>query len=75
MSNCNNPNCDGGQCHKSTGEVRKLPMGGSANAILCFDCYRYEMQYRRERNEELEDDCKFAIPLWDSLEVDAGEVV
>lgn len=64
-----NPNCDGGQCRKVTGEVRVLPTGGDSNGILCRDCYAYEMQFRRERNRDLSPDCQFALPAWESLRV------
>lgn len=64
-----NPNCDGGHCKKSTGQVRVLPTGGSSNAILCHDCYRNEIAYRIERNRDLSDRNKFDLPNWLSLKI------
>ena len=68
-----NPNCDGsGPCME--GEVRVLPTGGDSNAILCPRCYRREMAYRRQRNEDLPPDCQFDLPMWHTLKVyDTGE--
>lgn len=65
-----NPNCDGSYCGcNSTGEVRVLPLGGSANGILCHRCYEHEIAYRRQRNKALAVDCAFDLPVWESLEV------
>lgn len=64
-----NPNCDGGYCTRETGEVRVLPTGGDSNAILCRACLEHELRYRRERNRELAESCKFKLPAWDSLKV------
>lgn len=63
-----NPNCDGGHCASATGEVRLLLTGGDSNAILCQRCFRYELEFRRERNRELSPDCQFALPVWSELE-------
>ena len=64
-----NPDCDGDKCRKSVaGEgVRLLPIGGSANIIVCRACYEHEIAYRRERNAELGKDCQYDLPSWDSL--------
>lgn len=65
-----NPNCDGsGPCNQTLPTVRVLPTGGYSNAILCMSCYAREMIYRRERNRELAESCKFKLPLWESLKV------
>jgi hypothetical protein len=65
----NNPNCDNDKCRQFNGQVRVLPTGGDSNAILCHTCFDYEIRFRRERNRELSDDCKFDLPSWDSLKV------
>jgi hypothetical protein len=64
-----NPNCDGGHCSSSTGQVRVLPTGGDSNAILCNTCWRYEMAFRRDRNRELAPENRFDLPTWASLKV------
>lgn len=46
-----------------------LPIGGSGNLILCRACFNYEIGWRRERNNELEEFAKFALPNWEDLEV------
>lgn len=67
----NNWNCDGSGPHSTGkfGEVRVLPTGGDSNAILCRACFCREMDYRRERNQELAPDCQFKLPRWDDLKV------
>lgn len=67
-----NPNCDGSACRKSDGEVRKLPLGGGANLILCHDCYLHELAYRRAKNLQLAEDNRFDLPAWCDLEVVNG---
>lgn len=64
-----NPNCDGSGPHILNGEVRVLPTGGDGNAILCKLCYKREIAFRKERNRELSEDCKFKLPAWESLKV------
>jgi len=64
-----NDNCDGDKCTSAAGEVRVLPTGGDSNAILCRSCFNHEMQFRRERNQDLADDCKFSLPAWETLRV------
>lgn len=64
-----NPNCDGDHCRYVRGEVRKLPLGGGANAILCRTCWAHEMAFRIKRNMELSKDCWFDLPRWEDLEV------
>lgn len=64
-----NPNCDGDQCRKITGEIRVLPTGKDGNALLCRHCFKHELAFRRERNRELDHDCQFELPAWDSLKV------
>lgn len=47
-----NPNCDGSHCLSKTAEVRRYPLGGGANLILCAACFRHENRYRSERAKE-----------------------
>jgi hypothetical protein len=68
-----NNNCDGsGPCE--AGEVRVLTTGGQSNAILCRECFRREIEYRRERNRELGSEFQFELPAWGSLRVYGQEV-
>lgn len=64
-----NPNCDNDKCLNCNGEVRVLPTGGSSNAILCKECFKYELRYRASRNIELSKACVFKLPNWEDLEV------
>lgn len=64
-----NPNCDGDHCVSERGEVRVLPTGGDSNAILCRACFDHEISYRTERNLELDESCRFALPEWSHLTV------
>jgi hypothetical protein len=73
INNIHNPNCDGGQCTRPSGQVRKLPTGGGSNLILCRSCFVHEINYRRERNAELDKDVQFSLPSWDELEVYPAE--
>jgi hypothetical protein len=68
-----NWNCDGDLCTSPSGEVRRLPLGGNSAVIVCKACYFHEINYRRERNEELSGSARFDLPRWDSLEVYKGE--
>lgn len=68
----NNPNCDGSGPHSGQ-PVRKLPIGGGGNAILCKACYQREIQFRKERNRELGNDAQFDLPEWESLSVHGEE--
>lgn len=65
----NNPNCDGGHCKTSRGQVRVLPTGGDSNAILCFACYLNEIAFRKDRNRELAEENRFDLPAWLDLKV------
>lgn len=66
-----NNNCDGSTSNRCLplGEVRVLPSGGNSNIILCFNCYRHEIAWRKERNKELSKDCQFKLPKWEDLKV------
>ena len=60
----NNPNCDNDKCKSATGEVRLLPAGGGSYMILCKDCYKHEIAYRKERVSH-----PFEFPAWEYLKV------
>lgn len=66
-----NPNCDGAHCKSMSGPVRILLIAGSgansSNAILCKECYNYEMNYRRNANRDYPG--KFDIPRWEDCEL------
>lgn len=64
-----NPNCDGANCWKAEGEVRRLPTGGDGAVIVCFGCYCHEMSYRNDLNKELHPDNRFESPDWEDLEI------
>lgn len=64
-----NPNCDVGKCRTEGGEVRILPAGGDSNIILCRACLCQEINFRIDRNRNLEDSAKFPLPSWESLKV------
>lgn len=66
-------NCDGEGPHAGR-QVRLLPTGSDGNAILCRACYAREMNFRRERNQELDKSCQFDIPHWSSLKIYGEEV-
>lgn len=68
MNNCN---CDGSGPHSGP-EVRVLPLGKNphhGNLILCRNCHARELEWRKERNPELAEDCRYDLPAWESLEV------
>lgn len=64
-------NCDGSGPHAMfsdcIAEVRRIPTGGGAGAILCYACYRREIRYREERNARVAH--PFALPEWEALQV------
>lgn len=66
-----NPNCEGDRCHVRSGQVRKMRMGrvGRANGILCRACWAHELQFRRDRNRNLEAFAQYDLPSWRSGEV------
>jgi len=69
---CQNPMCDGNHCGSSQGEVRLLPLGSDGhhgNLILCRSCHRHELTFRRDRNREFAEECKFDLPEWSTLEI------
>ena len=69
MNNVHNPNCDGDRCTHEKGEVRVHPTGGDSNAILCRECFQYEMAYRRIRNRDLGNAFQFKLCKWEDLRV------
>jgi len=64
--------CDYG--HQTPAEIRVLPVGGGGNALLCHRHYLVEMDFRRYRNRDLDDACKFDLPAWEDLEVYEWEI-
>lgn len=46
-----------------------MPSGGDSNLILCRACYQHEIQFRVERNLTLAEECKFKLPMWETLKV------
>jgi len=50
--------CDWGHQHKS---IKRLDTGGGSGAFLCPLHWRYEMQWRKERNKDLSENVKFSI--------------
>lgn len=69
MTNPTNPNCDGGRCVRSDGEVRVLPLGGDSNVILCDMCFHREIRFRAERNRKVGKAARFSLPDWQDLEI------
>ena len=66
------PYCCGSHCNSAHGEVRFVPtgaLGPDGGIDLCYQCYYYEMQWRRYRNLLLGDDCKFKVPDWNDLQI------
>ncbi len=61
-----NPYCCGSHCTSETGEVRVLPYGGVSDVVLCFACFRYERNYRRD---EMRYGRQFELPAWTDLEL------
>lgn len=58
------------------GEVRLLPYSSDPHygMVLCRSCYEQQIQYRRERNQELDPDATwdqniYACPKWTDLQI------
>jgi len=67
-----NPNCDGEHCLSEVGKVKVVPIGAnpdSGNLLLCRGCFFHEMQWRHQRNRELEPSAQFPVLLWEELSV------
>ena len=64
-----NNRCDGsGPCHP--GRVRVLPTSRDpwgSNAILCGECFKREIAWRKERNRKLGKAEQFDLPAWGDL--------
>jgi len=67
----NNPlnSCDGGYCKEPWRPkfVRRLDTGGSSGLFLCQECWKAEMEYRKERNKELAEDVQYQIIPWEMV--------
>lgn len=64
-----NWNCDGSRCDSRSGEVRKMPLGGGANLILCRTCFAHENAYRARRGKETGRPDDWPIVQWQAAEV------
>lgn len=64
-----NPMCDSDQCQCDKGQVRSLPYSADGNILLCYHCYQHEVEFRKERNKELEPSCQLSLPAWESLKI------
>lgn len=55
--------CDGAHCIGDSWQQRafRLATGGGSGLFLCEPCWNHEMQWRKERNEELEPQNHFDI--------------
>lgn len=60
-----NPYCDNDLCIDPNGEVRRLPIGGESNMILCNRCFIHEKRFRAEKG--------WFTPNWKDLEVYKSE--
>jgi hypothetical protein len=70
-----NPDCDGGRCVSSRGEVRKLSVCDGTLAQLCRECYESEMNWRRTQNEMAGGRPLYDIVAWEVLPVLCPEPV
>lgn len=67
-----NPRCDGAGPHSDNPEVRRYPLGGGSNAILCRACVNRENHYRAERRADKAnpvDPAAFPHQAWADLEI------
>jgi len=54
--------CDGGgRSFCEHGPAARLETGGGSGLYLCPPCWAHEMEWRKERNRELDPSCMFAI--------------
>lgn len=60
-------NCDYG--HQTHQEIRWLPTGPESNALLCYTHFQFEITWRIEQNQHLEDAGGFDLLRWDSLAI------
>lgn len=56
--------CDGASCRVARGEVRRYPLGGGANLILCRACWTVENLYNYERGQETGELEKWPLRDW-----------
>ena len=57
--------CQGNySCNPALQETRILPVYSTGNLIVCYQCYKKEIKYRCERNQQ---GMSFSIPQWKSL--------
>jgi hypothetical protein len=66
----NNWNCDGAGPHSTDPEVRRYPLGGGANLILCSACTARENRYRVIRANDKQnpiDPAAFPVHAWSTL--------
>ena len=59
--------CDGAGPH-ARGLIRKLPLGGGANLLVCAFCFEKEIAYRKDRNMHLAVENRFELPDFAELE-------
>jgi len=64
-----NPNCDGGHCRVTTGQVRVYPLGAGGNLILCESCWKHENRYRLGRGQETREPSNWPQVDWSCAEV------
>jgi hypothetical protein len=57
--------CDGG--HLTTEEVRVMPIGKDANAIVCFKCYEKEIKFQKIKKKQY--GTIFTFPEWKDLKI------
>jgi hypothetical protein len=63
-----NPNCCGNHCNSKTGPVKVYSLGGGGNLILCFVCWAYENQYRRQRGLDTGAPENFPVLDWETAQ-------
>lgn len=64
-----NQNCDGAHCSQPHGIIKKLPLGGGANLLLCRSCFDNEMRYRKQRALDTKAPENWKILNWEDLEI------
>lgn len=72
-----NPNCDGGFCYHTAGQVRVYPLGSKPehdNLILCQSCWAHENRYRGERGHEMQRPEDWPQLNWESAKVYGDDV-
>lgn len=59
-----NPYCEGVHCGDPNGEVRKYPLGGDGNLLLCMSCAAFENHMRYIRGRETGQPANFPQVNW-----------